>query len=184
MHRETQPPVEGVPETTTYLEMLARSELRAAATPDPKLELRRMQGKDALIGRSLYADVGADWLWIDRLSWSEQAWHDYYAHPGIQLWVGYLDDDIVGYFELSDDGKGNVELAYFGLRPRYIGRGFGGWLLARSIERAWESGARRVWVHTPNRDHEYALKNYLARGFRIYKSETKLAPLTNPASVK
>lgn len=174
-------PPEGVPETTTYLEMLDRGELRSVPAPDDRLELKQVRGKDALIGRTLYQDVGADWLWIDRLNWSEAAWHEYYARPDIELWVGYLGPDVVGYFELAADGKGNTELAYFGLRPQFIGRKFGGWLLAASIERAWESGARRVWVHTSSRDHEYALANYVSRGFKVYKSETKLAPTTNPS---
>ena len=31
---------------------------------------------------------------------------------------------------------------------------------------------KRVWVHTCTLDHKNALKNYLARGMKIYKKET------------
>jgi hypothetical protein len=32
---------------------------------------------------------------------------------------------------------------------------------------------RRVWVHTCTLDHPSALKNYQARGFSLYKTETQ-----------
>ena len=32
-------------------------------------------------------------------------------------------------------------------------------------------GVNRVWVHTCSLDHKNALKNYLARGMKIFKSE-------------
>jgi hypothetical protein len=34
-------------------------------------------------------------------------------------------------------------------------------------------GAQRVWVHTYSLDGPYALANYQARGFQIYKQETQ-----------
>jgi GNAT superfamily N-acetyltransferase len=65
----------------------------------------------------------------------------------------------------------NLEIAYFGLLPQFIGRGIGGTLLTSAIERAWEMGAARVWVHTCSLDGPSALGNYQARGFRYYKEE-------------
>lgn len=164
-----------VPETTTYLEMLDRTEFRPARAGQTRLTLRRVDAAEFSVGRSLYMDVGAEWLWIDRLAWTDAEWQGYYLRPGIELWVGEADGETTGYFELSTDAGGSTELAYFGLRPGFIGRGLGGQLLSAAVERAWESGARRVWVHTSSRDHRNALDNYLARGFRIYKTETKLA---------
>ena len=70
-----------------------------------------------------------------------------------------------------------ISLAYFGLLPRAIGHGLGGLLLTAAIRQAWTNGAKRVWVHTSSRDHAGALPNYLARGFRIYHTDTKLAPI-------
>lgn len=52
---------------------------------------------------------------------------------------------------------GNVEIAYFGLLPRFIERGLGGALLTATVERAWAMGARRVWVHTCSLVHPSAL---------------------------
>lgn len=164
------------PETVTFLEMLNCDEFKPARRDRGPLEMRRIDPGDYLEGRAFYMKIGADWLWIDRLVWSEEAWRDYYRRPGIELWAGYVNDAPVGFFELASDGQGSTELAYFGLLPAFIGRGLGGQLLNAAIERAWQAGARRVWVHTSSRDHAHALGNYLARGFRIYKTETHLAP--------
>ena len=65
----------------------------------------------------------------------------------------------------------DVEIASFGLLPQFIGKGFGGRLLTRAVERAWEAGAERIWVHTCTLGGPAALSNYRARGFRIYTDE-------------
>ena len=50
--------------------------------------------------------------------------------------------------------------------------GHGGELLAKllsaGVQRAWDRGARRVWVHTCTLDGPNALANYCARGFRVF----------------
>jgi GNAT superfamily N-acetyltransferase len=83
----------------------------------------------------------------------------------------------VGYFELEQQTQGNVEVAYFGLLPQFVGKGLGGQLLTAAVSRAWELGARRVWVHTCDLDHPRALENYQARGFRVFKVEARLEEL-------
>ena len=65
-----------------------------------------------------------------------------------------------------------VEVAYFCLLPHAVGRGLGKFLLTRAVERAWDLGATRVWLHTSSLDHSSALPNYLGRGFSIWKQET------------
>ncbi len=74
----------------------------------------------------------------------------------------------------SQINQSEVEIAYFGLLPEFIGRGLGGDLLTSAIENAWawSPAPFRVWVHTCNRDHPGALANYQARGFKIYKTVT------------
>jgi GNAT superfamily N-acetyltransferase len=64
-----------------------------------------------------------------------------------------------------------VEIVYFGIMPQFVGKGLGGALLTAAVERAWQMGPTRVWVHTCSLDHPSALGNYLARGFRIFKQE-------------
>jgi GNAT superfamily N-acetyltransferase len=67
---------------------------------------------------------------------------------------------------------GDIELASFGILPQFTGQGLGGHLLTCAVRRAWQGGASRVWLHTSSFDHPWALRNYLARGFRIVKTET------------
>jgi GNAT superfamily N-acetyltransferase len=165
------------PETTTYLEMLTPGELAPSRADTSALTVRRLPATEFALGRRLYREVGNDYLWIDRLVWSDRQWLEFYQRPGIELWVGESGVDLAGYFELNAAADGSTELAYFGLLPSVIGRGLGGLLLTAAIRRAWANGAKRVWVHTSSRDHAGALPNYLARGFRIYHTETKLAPL-------
>ncbi len=67
-----------------------------------------------------------------------------------------------------------MEIVYFGLLPQFVGQGLGGHLLTEAVERAWQMDARRVWVHTCNLDHPAALKNYQARGFKLYQTIEKM----------
>ena len=86
-------------------------------------------------------------------------------------WVAYVKGVPSVYFELERHEDGSVEILYFGIMARYFGKGLGGHLLTETVERAWELGANRVWLHTCTHDHEHALANYLARGFKVFKTE-------------
>ena len=59
----------------------------------------------------------------------------------------------------------------FGLLPEFSGKGLGKWLLVEAVERAWSLGASRVWLHTCTLDSPAALPNYLARGFKPFRTE-------------
>ena len=67
--------------------------------------------------------------------------------------------------------KLECEIAYFGILEEYIGKKFGGHLLSEAIKKSFYTGSKRVWVHTCSLDHKHALKNYLSRGMKIFKSE-------------
>jgi GNAT superfamily N-acetyltransferase len=110
---------------------------------------------------------------VDRLPWTDEEIQAYLGDPAVSLWVLTVADEIAGYFELmADEGDHEaIQIAYFGLMPSFTGRGLGGYLLTEAVERAWEAGARRVWVHTCSLDHPAALPNYLKRGFTIFKTE-------------
>jgi len=64
-----------------------------------------------------------------------------------------------------------IEIAYFGILDEYFGKRLGGYLLSEAIKLSFSKASLRVWVHTCSLDHENALKNYLARGMKIFKSE-------------
>jgi GNAT superfamily N-acetyltransferase len=89
----------------------------------------------------------------------------------VWLWVLTVGDIVAGYYELRREEDSSVEIVYFGLLPEFTGRGLGGYLLTDAVERAWASGARRVWLHTCSFDHPFAIQNYLDRGFTVFKTE-------------
>ncbi|PYS26240.1 MAG: N-acetyltransferase, partial [Acidobacteria bacterium] len=97
--------------------------------------------------------------------------------PEISLWLMTCDEAPAGYFELRRCEDGSTEIAYFGLLPEFIGRGFGKHLLTCAAEQAWADGANRVWLHTCTLDDQAAMPNYLTRGFRPYKTEKYTAEL-------
>lgn len=159
--------------TTYYLEMNAPDQLRPARAVGAEFEVRQARIPAPELNRFLYTAVGGEWFWIDRLSWTYEQWLDYLSRPDVETWVGYLDGTPAGYFELERQTGDVVELAYFGLLPQFIGRGLGGLLLTKAIERAWALGARRVWLHTCTLDSPVALAGYKARGFRVYREDTE-----------
>lgn len=160
-----------VPVTTWYLEMLERAAHVPVASPDPRLSLTRAQVPSPALNRFLYTSVGGNWHWTDRLPWTWAQWMEWLSRPGQETWVLAYAGTPAGYFELDRVGN-DCEIAYFGLMPQFFGRGFGKYLLSATIERAWDTGARRVWVHTCSLDHVSALGNYKARGMKPYKEET------------
>lgn len=157
--------------TIHYLEILTPDDLRANACPDPRIRVEECTLKQSPYNRFLYQFVGDAWHWTDKSVWSEEDWRRYAESPNLRTWVAYVHGSPVGYYELNKQGGDQVEIAYFGLVPAFIGRGVGGFLLSHAIASAWGWGARRVWVHTCNMDHPQALANYQARGMRLYRSE-------------
>jgi GNAT superfamily N-acetyltransferase len=151
--------------------MLGPGELRPARG-GAELEVRRAEIPCPELNRFLYQAVGGPWSWTDRLPWSLEQWREYADRPELETWLGYLRGTPAGYFELERQAGGSVELAYFGLLPQFVGRGLGGRLLTEAVRRAWDMGARRVWVHTCTLDSSAALPNYEARGFRRFREET------------
>lgn len=172
------PPTRHLEVITHHLEMLSRGDLRSPGSrAPPELDLKQAKIPCPELNRFLYTAVGSGWSWIDRLPWTRERWLQYLDRPGLETWVGYVEGTPAGYFELEAQAEAQVEIAYFGLLPRFTGRGLGGALLAAAARRGWDMGARRVWVHTCSLDHPAALKNYLARGFRLFKEEREMKEL-------
>ena len=158
------------PITTWFLEMTSPDQLRPAR-PVEDFEVRRLEPPDPALSRRLYDRVGQPWQWTDRLGWGLARWGAHLGQPGVDTYVGHLDGEDVGYAELVRE-RDDVEIASFGLRPGFAGRGLGGALLASVTEAAWQSGAQRVWLHTCSLDSPAALPSYERRGFRRYDERT------------
>ena len=160
-----------MPVTVHYLEMTNPAQLNAKPAVSD-LSIAEAKLREFRFNRYLYQLVGDRWQWHDKLSWSDEQWQHYAHTDSLRTWVAYHQGSIAGYYELKQLSPGTIEIAYFGLAPDFIGKGFGGYLLSHAIASAWAWGEpSRVCVNTCSLDHAAALSNYQARGMRIYKTE-------------
>lgn len=158
--------------TTYYLEMKSASSMKDKSE-SKGLRIYECEIKQFQLNRFLYQFVGEAWEWKDRIYWSDEEWKAYAENGDLRTWVAYYRGSPAGYYELQQQDGGDVEIAYIGLTPKFIGQGFGGYLLSQAIKSAWAwKGTDRVWVHTCTLDHPSALQNYKARGMDIYRAET------------
>lgn len=158
--------------TTTYLQMFAPP-ARLVAPPCAGLEVVWARKPTLSYYRFLYNAVGKDWQWIDRNKLSDTELGNIILDPLVEVHVLHKDGVPAGYAELDRRQPGDIELAYFGIMPEFIGQGLGKYLLSWACGKAWSYGPNRFWVHTCTLDHEAALPNYIKAGFAIYKTETK-----------
>jgi len=161
----------------TYLELRSPEQLRPARFDDPAVRVLRRDAIDNAHYRRLYETIGARWHWTDRNKWSEEQLASHLARAVISVWECLVGEETAGFFELELHADGAVEIAYFGLTPSFIGRGYGKALLSRAVEEAWAMGAERVWLHTCTLDSPHALPNYQARGFTPFNRETYVVQL-------
>ena len=165
--------------TTTYLHIPSRAHFRPVLIDDPHVQAIQAHKATADFYRFLYGSVGRDYHWIDRLAWSDAQLEAHLARPTTTLLVLYVRGVPAGYVELDTaSSEPGTEVAYFGLISLFHGRGLGKHLLSLGVQRAFDDGARRVWVHTCSLDGTHALANYRARGFIPYhttKHEQTLA---------
>mgnify|MGYP006252979605 FL=1 len=45
-------------------------------------------------------------------------------------------------------------------------------ILSEALKLGFRKNTKKVWLHTCSLDHKHALKNYLGRGMKIFKSES------------
>jgi ribosomal protein S18 acetylase RimI-like enzyme len=170
-----------IPVTTWSLEQTDPGDLLPAAAPDGDVRIVRSEVPSPEFSRFLYASVGGDIRWIDRLRWSYAQWREQLERPGVETWVAYERGTPAGYVELEPQDDGIVEIAYFGLLPAFRGRRIGGHLLSYGAARAWDLADRwaqlpqtkRVWLHTCSLDGQYARENYQRRGFTLFDTKVE-----------
>ena len=117
--------------------------------------------------------MGEAYHWRDRWDWTDAEIAAHVAQPEITLHVAHRGKALAGWYELRRvPGERSVEVAYFGIVPSELGRGFGKHLLSCAVRDAWALAPQRVWLHTCTLDHPNAVPNYKARGFVPYRTET------------
>jgi GNAT superfamily N-acetyltransferase len=157
----------------TYLEMLRRPRLPAPPPPALRLAVMRADAVSVPFYRYLYDTVGAPWLWYERRTMSDADLAAAIQHPDVDVFVLFAGGEPAGYAELDRRRMPDIELAYFGLVPAFIGRKLGPWLLHWAVDAAWAREPKRVWVHTCSLDHPKAIAHYQRAGFSPYRQERK-----------
>ncbi|MEV6711594.1 GNAT family N-acetyltransferase [Lentzea sp. NPDC051208] len=166
-----------VEDVVSYLEMKSPQELRPARDRGTEVELREVSDVDTI--RAVHDRVAGPYGWMS-LAWTAEKWRESLDRPGVRTWVPRIDGADAGFALLCFDPGGDVEIDFFGLAPEFTGRGLGGHFLTVVTRTAWEAGATRVWLRTSSYDHPHARASYEARGFRLFKTETRERELVTP----
>ncbi len=155
-----------------YLEINSLKDLKETSQSFEEFSIVLLDPVNFQLNKFFYKNVGKKHRWIDRLIWSEQQWIDYVSSSKVKTYVLKRKYDLIGFFELIFHiEKKEVEIAYFGILEEYQNKKLGSFLLCEAIKKSFNKNINRVWLHTCSLDHENALKNYLARGMKIFKSE-------------
>jgi GNAT superfamily N-acetyltransferase len=159
--------------TITHLEMLTRPRRHPHSLQRTVALLRAVQ-PPLHFYRYLYETVGAPWLWYERRLMNDDQLSAIVHDDRVEVSVLYADGCPAGFAELDCRKMPDVELAYCGLVPDFIGEGLGIYLIDHAVELAWQHEPERVWVHTCTLDHPRALLVYQRAGFVPFREETKL----------
>ena len=156
-----------------YLDLKSLKDFKEAKKPSEDYYVELVDPKDFQLNKFFYKNIGKNCQWVDRLVWTDLDWTKYISDEKLFTYVLMNEEEIAGYFELllNKDTK-EAEIAYFGILEEYFGRKLGGYLLSEAIKFSFKLGCVRVWAHTCSLDHKNALRNYLSRGMKIFKSET------------
>jgi len=157
-----------------FLEIKSIEALIESKVPQINHSIELVEPVDFQLNKFFYKNVGNKHRWTDRLIWSENEWIRYVSSANIETYILKIENDLAGYFELINHlNLKEIEIAYFGLLEEYHNKKLGGYLLSEAIKKSFlKKNIERVWVHTCTLDHKNALKNYIARGMKIYKKET------------
>lgn len=159
--------------TITSLEMRTRPSrpfARPPTLPRPVMLLRAERPTISFY-RYLYNTVGKDWYWYERRQMDDATLATFIHDDEVAVYVLYVGGVPAGYAEIDNRRHPNVEIAYLGLMPEFIGRGLGRYLVDWTVDTAWNLNPRRVWIHTCNFDHPAALSLYQKAGFEPFRQE-------------
>lgn len=156
-----------------YLEISSLEDFKDSFYNSDKHSVQLVDPVDFQLNKFFYKKVGKNHHWIDRLVWTEKQWIEYVSDKKVKTYVLKFKEDLAGYFELILN-LNEVEIAYLGLLEEYQNQKLGSYLLSSAIKNSFLNKPKRVWVHTCSLDHHNALKNYIARGMKIFKTETVL----------
>ena len=159
------------------LELVSKSDFRPKAFPESGILVVQATTSDADLCKHLWVEVGRG-FWTEREDWTSERWRTYLGEAAISFWIARKATEEIGFFELARDDE-NMKIEGLGLLPHWRNRGLGAGLLSAATQRAFDCGAKRIWLHTATDDHPNALPNYRKRGYRIYHEDELKNPMPN-----
>ncbi len=156
-----------------YLEINSLQDLKESKFSPENCSISVSNPTDFQINKFFYKCIGKEHRWTDRLVWTDKQWVEYISDQKVKTYILKKKKDLAGFFELIiHEEKNETEIAYLGLLKEYQNKKLGSFLLSSAIKKSFTYKIKRVWVHTCSLDHKNALNNYVARGMKIYKTES------------
>jgi GNAT superfamily N-acetyltransferase len=154
------------PLKVSYLELCQAPVRPSGLAAAERIEIETMSVESYL---ALYRRVGEPHRWDSRLKMDRAELGSLLAGPYLHIHVARSSEgQPIGFCEFDRRAFPVIELKNFGVVPEAQGRGIGPRLLGAALQREWESGVSRIWLHTDTWDHPAALRVYERAGFRVY----------------
>src|SRR5262245_50173633 len=113
----------------TYLDMTRPPQRPPVRPMRTGIEVREARQIPIHFYRYLYATIGSAWSWSIRRLLDDQELTRILHGAGTEVDLLWIDGVPAGLVELDFSRRPEIELAYFGLLPDFIGQGLGGFLL-------------------------------------------------------
>lgn len=158
----------------TYLEM-RRPQPAAASPAESAFVIRKLTKPDIDWYRALYREIGEPWLWFSRLRMSDDELRAIIHNPSVDVFALSHEGTDGGLLEFDRRQASDIEIAFFGVVPRLLGKRAGRALLQHCLPLAWAHQPQRIWLHTCTLDHPGALAFYRKAGFIPYRRAIEIA---------
>jgi GNAT superfamily N-acetyltransferase len=157
----------------TYLEM--RSPQPAKVAPaNSDFAIRKVTRPDLDWYRELYREIGEPWLWFSRLRMSDDELRGIIHDARVDVFALSHEGVDGGFLEQDRRHMPDIEISFFGVVSRLIGKGAGRALLEHCLALAWAHHPQRIWLHTCTLDHPGALTFYRKAGFVPYQRAVEI----------
>lgn len=156
-----------------YLEMFADPKIEVAP-PRPGLSITHVPKPPVHFYRYLYNTIEEGYNWHERKSLTDADLAAVIHDPLVEVYILHADGLPAGFVELDRRNKDEIEVAWVGIMPNFLGQGLGKYMVNWGIRRAWSYKPRRLWISTCEDDHPAALHLYKKLGFNVYKVEWKV----------
>lgn len=152
--------------SVTFLDMDDRPDWIDETNKDTSVKLAPSPDISLPDYRQLFRAIGENWLWTSRLLMSDEALSGIVHGPSTDVYLVEIDGETAGLSELKHVNPTTVEIAFFGLKPKFTGRRLGREIMALTLKIAWSASTRKVCLQTCNFDHPAALGFYQKCGFQ------------------